>query len=432
MSQIGVRRARWLHQSLPQRARGLALLTLLTVAATLLNACSDGRTFTRAAPLPADMVMAYTAEDSSASATDSVIGLRGRDGTQAWSREIGRRDNKAPIVVGGILYAEGETQPAPSTAVVAVRLSDGTLLWRTYLPSDDGPATGIHNFNPYLAADNSTVIVAAGPAGLYALDTAHGAIRWHGAGIFNGPVFINAGTIVTPLSDGPARPGLRAGLVALRESNGTALWQPNFSVASATNSIAAYGTEGDDSYALALANGKILWDFQSGVTNEGGGADNYHGTVTAVSNQLALVQTAYPVVSNDLPSRDYLLALDALTGKTRWRSSQTFDSAPVFVDPTTKETTIVGWHAGALTALRSSDGKTIWQAKFPDYLHGNLLNMFASGGVVFAYLEPAQCDQGPCIGQPSYRLVVLDGATGLIYWQRELSNALYLQTAGSA
>ena len=161
---------------------------------------------------------------------------------------------------------------------------------------------------------------------------------------------------------------------------------------------------------------------------EGGGPDNYHGIVVAVSDQLALVQVQFPVVSYELPSKDYLLALDARTGQIRWRSPQTFgsfDSGPVFGASNTNM--IYGWRDGELIALRSGDGGEAWRTKVPDNQQGSAIGMFALDGALIAMIEPPPCYGGLFGCQPSSnRLLALNGATGAICWWQDLSTGMAL------
>jgi outer membrane protein assembly factor BamB len=390
----------------------------LLICAALLSGCANqpDHVINQAAPISAETMVAYI------SYSGGVWGLHGRDGAQAWHTSSDPiRDTS---VVGGVLYAATGTIAPLASAIVALRLSDGSQLWRTSIPEAEVS----------LSADSASVLVAASKtdaAGLYALNPVDGAIRWRAAGSPDGRPSAGGGVVVANLLRDPNTGA--GGLTAFRESDGALLWQKTCCISAATNQIGAYGTVGDDSNALALRDGRPLWDYQSGLTMEGGGADNYHGDVVAVSARLALVRVQFPVVSYDLPSRDYLLALDAQTGQIRWRSPQAFgafDSGPVF---DASGAMIYGWRSGELIALNSDDGEEAWRTKVPDYQQGLGIGLFALDGALFAMIEPPPCYGGLFGCQPSSnRLLALDGATGAICWWRDFSTGTALAQPASA
>ena len=123
-----------------------------------------------------------------------VWGLHDRDGAQAWHTSTDPVRDTA--VVGGVLYAATGTTAPLASAVVALRLSDDSQLWRTSIPEAEVS----------LSADSASVLVAASKtdaAGLYALDSANGAIRWRAAGNPNGRPSAGAGVVVANLLRDP-------------------------------------------------------------------------------------------------------------------------------------------------------------------------------------------------------------------------------------
>jgi outer membrane protein assembly factor BamB len=390
----------------------------LLICAALLSGCGNqtAQVINQVAPVSAETMVAYISYGG------GVWGLHGRDGAQAWHTSGDPITDTA--VVGGVLYAATGTTAPLASAVVALRLSDGAQLWRASIPEAEVS----------LFADSATVLVAASKTdatGLYALNPVDGTTRWRAAGNPESRPSAGGGVVIANLLRDPGTGA--GGLTAFRESDGALLWQKTCCVSAATNQIAAYGTVGDDSSALSLQDGRPLWDYQSGLTMEGGGANNYHGAVVAVSAQLALVQVQFPVVSYDLPSKDYLLALDAQTGQVRWRSPQifgVFDSGPVF---DASGAMIYGWRDGELIALRSDDGGEAWRTNVPDYQQGLGIGLFALDGALFAMTEPPPCYGGLFGCQPSSnRLLALDGATGAICWWRDYSTGTALAQPASA
>ncbi len=410
-------------------ARFLSAPLLLALGA-LLGGCGGPAStiFTRAAPT--DAVVPYITA-SNYGIVASVVGLRGKDGTEAWQTPIGVRDNDgATAVVSGFLYIEAgaastpSPQP-PSDFILALRLSDGAILWRTPLPQAD--------YRVGVVADDATVIAAAGAGGLYALDAATGAIRWHQAANLSeglsGAPHLSGGVVLALIAGNPATDHTNSviGLTAWRESDGALLWQKTSTSTIATNEYAAYSTLGDGASALSTQDGRQLWYYQSGRTVEGGGADNYNGELLAVSGQLALVQETFPVVSNDLPTKDHVAALDARSGKVLWQASPGFDGALTFGGPIVArsgtETTIYGGYKNQFLALRGADGASLWKDDLSPYA---LVQATYTGGVLFALLSPPNCELGPCFGPTTNRLEALNPATGAPYWERDLPDAVVL------
>jgi outer membrane protein assembly factor BamB len=388
----------------------------------LLSGCASqpSSTFNQAASLPAETVVAYTAIGSDSS-HDVVIGVSGRDGTPLWQTSTDGHADTPPIVVGGVLYTEAMqlqgAAPAgqpPTDAVVAVRLRDGALLWRVSVPA----------VYVALTADATSVLVAAGAAGLYALNPADGSTRWHqslplGTNMQVPQPVAAAGVVVVDPVQG--------GLTAFRESDGAFLWQAPYSLLNiGMNQLAVYGNVGIFLFAYALADGQKLNDGQplQQYVNGVWGDDAYDTccTVHHVSHQAAVlgVSAQLVLVETDVPT-DHLLALDARTGQVRWHSTHAV-SRVILASGSGAAPTIFASHEGEVMALRSSDGGTLWQAGLPGYEHGSVLGMIDLGSALFLMLEPpySSCSFFGCSGPTSNRLVALDSATGAVLWWRDL------------
>jgi outer membrane protein assembly factor BamB len=401
--------------------RLLALVTPVCVVALLSGCASQPSSMVNhAASLPAETVVAYTAI-ASGSPHDVVIGVRGRDGTPLWQTSIDGHADTPPVVVGGVLYSEAKqlqgAAPAgqpPTDTVVAVRLRDGALLWRVSVPA----------VFVTLTADATSVLVAAGAAGLYALNPADGSIRWHQPlpiGInmlLRQPVAAAGVVVVDPV---------RGGLTAFRESDGAFLWQAPYGLLNiGMNQLAVYGNVGIFLFAYALADGQKLKDGQplQQYVNGVWGDDAYDTccTVHHVSHQAAVlgVSAQLVLVETDVPT-DHLLALDARTGQVRWHSTHAVGSV-IFASGSGAAPTIYASHEGEVLALRSSDGTFLWQAGVPGYEHGSVLGMIDLGSALFVWLEApySSCSLFGCSGPTSNRLVALDTATGAVFWWRDL------------
>jgi outer membrane protein assembly factor BamB len=382
--------------------RALALLSL----ALPLGACQSQpqSAFVRAAPVPASMLFAYTARGQQDNFVDALIGARGRDGAPLWRTDIGRRINAPPLVLGGTVYAEGETlatpvpgQP-PGDAVVAVRLSDGALLWRTDLPGS----------SLTLAVDGTGVYVAVGDDGLYALDPASGAIRWHQAVPLSPVLTLDqprvAGGVVLAIAQ-------TDGVAAFREQDGAPLWAGQPGGIGAINQTALFGNYGFNiAYARSLATGRELWEYGAGRKANGMGVA---ATVLAADERTVLLRTDRG-----------LAGLDAASGALRWEAPVTFDGTYTVPDGT--GATFYGAQGGRLLAVRASDGTLLWQTVIQGYAGGVVMSMYVAEGGLFALLEGPPCFSGGCRYN---RLVALDAATGALAWWRDLPDGYMVAQA---
>ncbi len=404
---------------------------LVVALCALLGGCGGpaSTVFNQAAPLPPDTRVAYVTWDRPYGGAASAVGLRGTDGKESWRTVVGANPDTA--VYNGILYI-GATpdlttptpQPPSSAFILALRLSDGTVLWRASLPQVE--------YVVNLTTGGATVLAATEGGGLYALDPSNGAVRWHIPAYVIGPAQM-AGDVVVVSVGADQPPNDQAAIAAYRKSDGALLWRKDYSTPIFTNHLAIYATVGDYTVALSAQDGYTLWTYQPGDM-----VDHPSSQVIKAGDQVVLVQVVFPVYSNTAPSKDYLAALDARTGQVKWEFSPGFedvsaDRTPLFA-ATSDATTIYGvynrlssgkYH-NTLTALRGADGVKLWQTDFfPNYLS----QLSSADGVLFALLSPQLsspiCFMGPCV-DGSKRLQAIDGANGTVYWERDLPDAMVL------
>jgi outer membrane protein assembly factor BamB len=382
----------------------LQMLALLSLAA-LLGACLNQpqTTFVRDAPVPAGMLFTYTARGQDAW-VDVLVGARGRDGAPRWRTNMGRRINAPPLVLGATAYAEGETLPtatagqAPGDAVLALRVSDGALLWRSHLPTA----------SLTLTVDATSVLAATSDDGLYALDPASGAIRWHRAVPLSpyqmlGQPRAAAGAVLAV--------GRDMGVAAFREGDGAPLWAGQPGGISAINQTTLFGNIGFDiAYARSLATGRELWEYESARKVNGLGVA---ATVLAADDHTVLLRTDRG-----------LAGLDAASGALLWESPATFDGTYVVAGGATP--TFFGGHGGRLLAVRASDGAVLWQTAIQSYTAGSATSMAVAEDALFAMLEGPPCFTGGCLPN---RLVALDATSGALAWWRDLPDAYLLAQA---
>lgn len=419
----------------PGWAAALLILTTFLTLGVLLGGCGGpaSTVFNQAAPLSSDARVAYMTRSNYAG-TASVVGLRGTDGKEAWRTSVGARNNDAAAAVSnGVLYVEAtpasttpSLQPPGSGFILALRLVDGTTLWRTSLPQVD--------YTVDLTTDGTSVLAAAQRGGLYALDPADGTIRWHVAANIIGPAH-PAGGVVVVIVGADQPPTDPSGIAAYRESDGALLWLKTYTTPVVTSQLAAYtSTLGDETLALDAADGHVTWSYESGATANGGFP--HPSQVIGAGDQLVLVQVQFPVTSVSAPSKDYVAALDVHTGQVKWTFSPGFEGSemveagevrggPLFATAG-DATTIFGVYNDQLIALRAADGVKLWQIGLSPYYVDQLTWV---DGVLFALLYPPNCELGPCSGPTNNRLESLNAATSASYWQRDLPDAVMLAGA---
>jgi outer membrane protein assembly factor BamB len=372
-----------------RRLMSRAAIPAVALLALLLGACGhSGVSVKVAAPLPPSTLIPYIASGEG-TAPGGVTALNGRDGTMAWHAATGDSSGQwAPVVEDGVLYTEGgsfkpATQQIVNASLVALRLSDGHMLWQASMPEGD--------FG--LAVDAPLLLVAAGASGLYALDASDGAVRWHRAVQLKGEVHAGGGIVVVTRTDyvAPNTYVASACLAAFRERDGAPLWcSPNWAdaaVAVTPNAIVI--DEGSSLVgALAPSTGKFLWE---------GGAQ---GSIVAVNHQHVLVSGV-----------QQLAALDTATGHVAWQSTTPFTNwaGAAWSSP---EAAVYGAYETEVVALRTGDGTELWRARYGDYMATQFV---VEGGVLFVLLE--RQGSGSLV-----RLVAVAADSGAVYWQRDLPN----------
>lgn len=374
-----------------QRRLSTASAIALVLAMLLLGACDaslSGTPLAQATPI----VFTFANRDHT-----GAMAVSGRDGTQLWRAEIGH-GNWAPTLAGGVLFScvidlQGRTQN-----VVAVRVSDGKVLWRTSLPSN--------YFNYVLSADTATVAVDADINGLFALDATTGAIRWHRAGVSNGRPTVRDGAVYALYATAPSA---LMQWTAFRATDGAQLWRVSYAGFGRTEATATalFSSDGADVTAISRQDGKLLW------------ADTKPGQVLAATDKIVLV------------GAPGLIALDPNSGSTLWTATTAFDAPDQFGTLPLGDGYVYGLRDGCVSAIRTSDGTEAWHVKFGSNSVGGL---FVEGGVVFALLLKPSSNFNifPCTQDCTTLITALNGKTGEAYWQRDASDAQLMAVRGVA
>jgi alcohol dehydrogenase (cytochrome c) len=347
-----------------------------------------------------------------------------------------------PIVVAGVVYLED-----PDSDVFALRLADGTLLWRHdyHSVTPSGGPNGVAYGYGLLYGETADSV--------FALDPRNGAQVW-------------TRKLATNPKDGiDMAPQLYDGrlLISTIPGNSRSYYAGG-----------AYGVV----YALDARSGRVLWSFSTvkgGGTlwgnpkvNGGGGlwyppAVDGHGRVflgTGNPSPYPLTPSDPNAVSRPGPDlyTDSLVALDGASGKLLWYRQITrhdlrdhdFQDPPVLVTvrlhgvPT--EAVIGAGKSGYVIAFRASDGRRLWTlavgkhnryqsgplpakpvAFCPGALGGVLTPMAEAHDVLFVpwidlCFEASATHLGGVAGRPAGGLAAVDAATGAVVWKHAFAD----------
>jgi outer membrane protein assembly factor BamB len=400
----------------------------MAMALVLLTACSAP--LARQTPFPPDtqVVVAFISHDG----TGGLEALDVNTGTLMWKTQVGIINYSRPTIENGVVYAIADERVGIAPHVVAVRESDGKLLWRISVPNDP-PVSSI-------TVDESILALLTRSGELYALDPATGAQRWHltanvlGRVMRHGVIYASAlltghasdPTPVSPLTPAasnntsPSAPVPQA-LMALNERDGSLVWQAREDVAfipGAVNDRTIYGWGNPNGavYAFDVQSGRQL----TGVshTAEGTLGSNIYawGQLMAATDRFVLLADYQ---SNPVQTR----ALSAVDGKVLWDVPVNFlnsAASPAGVQ-ITDDFIFSTEGPNYITAVRVSDGSVAWKRRFGT---DDPVGLNVTGGLVFVALAP----QNPfmCFDHCAHSLVSLDAATGTVHWQHNVDGAGYL------
>lgn len=352
---------------------------LVALISLLLSGCGVTSIFNAPAPLALHVTIPYSVGGSQTT-TAGLTALNGRDGNNAWHAATGEPStNFQPIMVNGIIYTEGGSAQPSARTLVAARASDGHILWKAPMPNPDFT----------IASDGVIVLAQAKADGLFALDAATGALRWRLDQPATDPVYVKDGVAVATITDAQ---GHGAHLAVYQEADGTPLWQLIYADIAGINQNSVYTSGSGEVLAYAARTGKELWHSEIA------------GNLVGVNDQAVLVSDSRHVAS-----------LDPATGQTLWDTPVAFDGWSGIVQT---ETAVYGAHQNEVIALTVSNGTpTTLNTEFAGY---TVIQITTVQGVVFAVLA------GGADGAKPARVAALDGATGRVYWQRDIQEILFL------
>lgn len=356
----------------------LALLVVLV--SLLLSSCGVTSIFNAPAPLAMHVTIPYSVGDSGTT-TAGLTALNGRDGNDAWHAATGEPStNFQPIMVNGIIYIEGGSAQASSRTLVAVRASDGHILWKAPMPNPDFT----------IASDGVVVLAQAKADGLFALDAATGALRWRLDEQATDPVYVKDGVAVATVTDAQ---GQGAHLAVYQEADGKPLWQLIYAALVGINHSTVYTSESNEVLAYAARTGKELW--HSAIA----------GSLVSVNDQSVLVSGPQHVAS-----------LDPATGRALWDAPVEFDGWKGIVQTTTL---VYGAHNDSVIALDAATGIEGMAIAFSDYTPIQITEI---EGIIFAVLAG-----GPESSKPArVAALSLNSTKAQVYWQRDIQEILFL------
>ncbi|HEX8036317.1 MAG TPA: PQQ-binding-like beta-propeller repeat protein [Ktedonobacterales bacterium] len=361
-------------------------LWVVVVCLALLGACG---TPSKVVPVPheADIVFAYAQTYEA-----GVTGVSSVDGAVVWHAAIGH-SNWAPIMVGDSLYTC--VSSTAGTHIMAVRIADGQVLWRTKLPSS--------GYNYVINADSTTVVVNAGENGMYVLDALTGAIRWHLSFNAGGKSVLGAGVVYTFV---PREGSYTSVLTAFQASDGKHLWtSPDDEFGGAIiNSTAAFGsTPAPKAAALGLRDGRLLWTSQ---------VDGF--PIAATESAVFVQRTNYT-----------LAALSATDGSVLWESSV---NAGYYAGSYNRLPNVNGVlyivNDTGVAAIRARDGTFLWRLSGLNYSPRQVIVV---KGVAYVYLSHQSAGLFSCpIGDCADEILALNAASGATLWRHAFDGAQQL------
>jgi outer membrane protein assembly factor BamB len=327
--------------------------------------------------------------------TDGVLrAVRATDGRELWAVPLeGSFFPLPPLPTAdhGVVYVTS------AASVIALRGADGSQLWRTA----EGAAKGSATFPPQVSNGSVYVAFGSGEGAVYALDAGNGTIRWtHTVAGANGASLTVADGIVYV-----AYATYKATVVALNAGDGAVRWTQTLDDSADAQTLGVAGgvlvlhSDQVGLVALDAKTGSRLW--QRGDVKRNG---------ELMGSRLPILDNGVVYLSGVIfdGSREVVLALDARTGKERWRTllGQQYD---VFVSLAGQMLYVGGSYA---YGLRASDGHVVWRYGAPAQYWQPVAS---AAGVVFV----ASSDLGSSFhlfGSSDF-LNALDARTGHLYWR---------------
>lgn len=368
-----------------------------------------------------------------ATSTNGVVtALRVSDGSLLWRHTGGKAGEESATIVDGVVYLAPLlpfNNNAKTVAVEAIRASDGSPLWsRTFLTDSPEPF--------HLTIVNSVVYVMSAAERIDALRASDGSLLWHytSSAPYVSMPSVTDGMVYALTQDGH--------LFALRDSDGFPLWtytslnpsQPLPSVVA--NGMVYLSLQDGSMDVLRASTGVLLWRYTPRVP----ALHLYPQPLVADGVVYALTQDGH------------LFALRASDGFTVWSVAlHATDLLPSMI--VTGGVIYVGAFDGSIYALRASSGSLLWHHQggeggsititiaqiviyFPIYTVGanpieSITALRASDGfVIWRYTPHTSYRQlSPMMGDDIVLIALQDGSidalrasSGSLRWHRAMNS----------
>ncbi|MBA2396350.1 MAG: PQQ-binding-like beta-propeller repeat protein [Ktedonobacteraceae bacterium] len=277
----------------------------------------------------------------------AIYALKMADGSQLWQYNAMSNTAAPGGVVNGVFYSietVGDSMYGDQH-VVAIRTSDGHVLWHMYVVNADGQVHGTP------VESNGILYLGTNSGALYALHVATGVVAWHVAALdqpYN--KFPSMGAMPINVVDGVVYANTLQGIVARRASDGVLLWQkksaffpmPFLQPPLVSNERVYVASNNGAISALRMQDGFQIWQ----------------ASERPISDPFVL-KSGFIYVN--APNEIY--ALHEQNGAVAWR--QSFDHHNSFSSGDTsmlvaENVVYVSKDNGVVQALRASDGKPLW------------------------------------------------------------------------
>ena len=324
-------------------------------------------------------------------ADNAVYALRTNNGTVLWHTKIDGAVEESPVVVNGIVYVGSFVGQYGPAYFSALRASDGTVLWR-------------YSSNSYIYAPimgDGVIYIASQGNEVTALRASDGTSLWH----FTAPP--GSGYQITSLLKGVlyvsvGADGQSGSVYALRASNGSVLWRYTIDgfvdMFTSPNGV-AYVVSQSKLSALRAGDGRQLWSRAIDAT--------FDQSPQIIDGVIYLVATKISLETPTARSTG-LLPQAMVVGTLLWSNGQaatTLKTVPMKATVPLKE------GKSTVYAIRVSDGTVLWQ-----YSMNNGADSFAGwlqveNGVVYtSVVVPGNSDSTGYIA-------ALRSRDGKVLWQ---------------
>ncbi|MEV7420961.1 PQQ-binding-like beta-propeller repeat protein [Streptomyces sp. NPDC089919] len=295
----------------------------------------------------------------------------------------GRRQFKTREVAWAMQVADGRIHASDGPSLYALDAADGTERWRL----------GTDAWVYALRADRGTVVTATRGGGVQAWEASNGQKLWELAGAQTDFETPEAGPVV---HDGTVYVWQDARLRALDARTGTERWSYPIGDAASCGNVAVRVTPAADGYVYVAAGTRVL------AVDIATGRVRWHFEAPAVFLAPPAFAPGPAITGGGVYLADYLgtvYALDATTGKDRWRiATEPRQSAePVIVADGNV-------HLGSGSALYTLDAVT-----------GTPKWRFAAAGEITG--APAVAEGRVHFGSADHCLYTLDAAGGQLRWK---------------